>query len=157
MKVCGVEFDKRYDTEELLDLIESYRAENDIFIQLFNHEKVVGKDHLLWAYDKAVERRDQGNKRADSLEIETLLWASAEWQIKDAIEKMGVPENSDKAVLMIEEELAGFLKCMNWERQDDLLEPSIEKLKRFGIDDNEIKSVTQPFDLIFEKMSTSIL
>ena len=157
MKVCGVEFNKRYDTEELLDLIESYRAENDIFIQLFNHEKVVGKDHLLWAYDKAVERRDQENNRADSLEIETLLWASTEWQIKDAIKKMGVPENSDKAVLMIEEGLNRILKEMDWKRQDDLLEPSIEKLKGFGIDDKEIESVSQPFDLIFEKMSTSIL
>lgn len=79
MKVCGVKFDKKYDTEELLDMIESYRNENDIFIQLFNHDKVIGEDHLLWAYDKAKEMMEQESNRADSIEIETLLWASAEW------------------------------------------------------------------------------
>lgn len=70
---------------------------------------------------------------------------------------MGVPENSDKAVLIIEESLNEFLKEMNWKKDDYLLKPPIEKLKRFGIDEKEIESVTEPYDLIFEKMSTSIL
>ena len=157
MKICGVKFDKKYNTDELLDIIESYRKENDIFIQLFNHEKVIGKEHLIWAYDKAEEMMEQETNRADSLEIETLLWASAEWQIKSAIRKMGVPDNSDKAALLIEREMDIFLDEMDWEREDDLLNPSLEKLKRFGVDEKEIESVTEPYDLVFEKMSTSIL
>ncbi len=157
MKVCGVEFDRSHDPDELLKKIEEYKNKDEIFIQIFNHKKVIGEDHLLWAYQKATECMDQNSNRADSLDIETLLWASAEWQIKEAIDKMGVPEKSKKAVIMVEKDLDRFLTEMGWERNDELLEPTIDKLKRFGIGQEEIESVTEPYDLIFEKMSTSIL
>lgn len=157
MKVCGVRFNKKHDSGELIGIIDSFRKEKDIFIQLFNHHKVIGEEHLLWAYDKAEEMMEQKSNRADSIEIETLLWASGEWQIKEAIEKMGVPKRTDKAVLMIEEDLDDLLEEMDWKRDDDLLKPSIEKLKKFGINEKEIESVTDPYDLIFEEMSTSIL
>ncbi len=157
MNVIGVKFDKSYQSDELLKKIDEYKDKNDMFIQIFNHRKVVGEEHLMWAYKKAKESIEQNSNRADSLEIETLLWASAEWQIKHAIEKMGVSDGSKNAVLMIENNLEDFLNHMDWKKYDKIKKPSIEKLKSFGIQQKEIDSVSNPYDLIFEKMSTSIL
>ncbi len=155
MKVIGVRFEGKKDIDDIFSKVETYRKENEVFLQLFDPSKVIGKDHLLWAHQKAVEAFDNGENRADSIEIETLLWASAEWQIKDAIDKMGVKD--DKAVIMIDGDPRDFLGSMEWERDDKILEPTEEKLMNFGIDQTEIDSVDRPFDLVFEKMSTSVL
>ncbi len=157
MHVIGAKIEETSDSKKILDKVESYRKEKDVFLQLFDQSKVVGKEHLLWAYQKAEESFEQESNRADDLEIETLLWASAEWQIKDALHKMGIKDSTEKVGMMIDGDPKLFLDFMGWSRDDSVLEPSIEKLKAFGIGDNEINSVDTPYELVFEKMATSIL
>ncbi len=157
MHVMGAWTQESKDLKEILDKVESFRKEEKMFLQLFDQSKVVGKEHLLWAHQKAEETFEQGTNRADDLEIETLLWASAEWQIKDALEKMGIEDEGEKVAVLIEKEPEKFLDYMGWSRDDTILEPAKEKLKAFGVTDKEISSVDKPYDLVFEKMATSIL
>jgi len=157
MYVIGARIDEAKDSKEVLERVEYYRKEKDVFLQLFNQEKVVGKEHLLWAFQKAEECFKHGTNRADNIEIETLLWASAEWQIKDAFEVIGIEDGAEKAAIMIDEDPKFFLDFMEWSREDSILKPSMNKLKAFGIGENEINSVDAPYDLVFEKMAISIL
>lgn len=157
MYVIGARIKEEKDSEEILERVESYRKEEGVFLQLFDQSKVIGKEHLLWAYQKAEESFKHGSNRADDLEIETLLWASAEWQIKDALKKMGVVDGAEKVAIMIEEDPECFLDFMRWTQDDSVLEPSMKKLKTFDIGEDEISSVDSPYDLVFEKMATSIL
>ncbi len=157
MKILGARIDGPKSAEDIFGRVDSYREENDIFIQLFDAEKVIGEEHLIWALQKAEEAFDDGSNRANSLEMETLLWASAQWQIKDAIDKMGIDDGAEEVALIVEKDEDAFLEYMRWVKDDDILEPSKEKLKNFGLKDEEIGSVSGPFDLVFEKMATSIL
>lgn len=157
MKILGARIEEPESAEEIFKEVEYYREENDTFIQLFNVEKVVGREHLLWALQKARECFENKENRADSLEMETLLWSSAEWQIKDALDKMGIEDGAEKAAVMIEGDDERFLESMGWSKDDELLEPSEEKLKNFGVDESVIASTEKPYDLVFEKMATSVL
>ncbi|MFP3871548.1 MAG: KEOPS complex subunit Cgi121 [Candidatus Aenigmatarchaeota archaeon] len=159
MQVIGVKTSVSTSSDEILEDIEEYRRKKEVFIQIFDSDKVIGKEHLQWAYQKAKECFENGTNRADSLEIETLLWASAEWQIKDALDKMGVKDHDEEAVVLIEDEvsLENLLDFMGWTRDDDLLKLDKKKLKDFGIQEEEIEAVDDPYELVFEKMATSIL
>lgn len=157
METVGVKIEEKVDPEEIFEQIESYRERTDDFVQVFDRSKVVGMEHLLWAYQKAEECFDNGTNRADSIEIETLLWSSGKWQIKNAIDKMGLKEGSDGAALLVDGDVEELLEYMGWERDDDILEASEDKLKAFGISVEEIDSVESPEDLVFEKMATSVL
>ncbi len=157
MYVIGAITDEAEDSKDVLDRVESYRKENDVFLQIFNPSKVVGKEHLQWAHQKAEECFKNDTNRADDREIETLLWASAEWQIKDALGMIGIEEEVEKVAVMIDEEPESFIEYMGWTRDDSILEPSIEKLRSLDISEDELNTVDSPYDLIFEKMATSIL
>jgi len=157
MYIVGAQLKEPKDLENIFDLVESYRKENEVFLQLFDPSKVIGKQHLLWAHQKAEETFEQGTNRADEQEIETLLWASAEWQIKDALDKMGIEDETEKVAVLIEKEPKKFLDYIGWIRDDTILKPNKEKLKAFGVTDKEMSSVDKPYELVFEKMATSIL
>lgn len=148
---------KPNDPKELFKKVEDYREKRSLFIQLFDPRFVISKDHLMWAYNKAKKEISRGSNRADNIEIETLLWASGERQIKDAISKIGISKENEKAVIMIDEDPSNFLEYMGWNRDDSVLEFSKEKLKNHGISDKEIESTDKPQDLIFEKMATSMI
>ncbi len=157
MYVVGARLKEPADLKKTLEKIESYRKENGVFLQLFDHSKVIGAEHLEWAHQKAEETFEQKSNRADDPEIETLLWASAEWQIQDALDKMGIDDGAKKIAVMIDSDAGPFLDFMGWTRDDSVLEPSVKKLKEFGIGEDEIGSVDSPYDLVFEKMATAII
>ncbi len=157
MRILGARLKEAKSSDEIFTKVDTYRKENEVFIQLLDTKKVIGEEHLIWAYEKAEEVFKKGTNRANSPEMETLLWASAQWQIKDAIEKMGIDDDVEEVALIIEKDEDDFLEYMGWVKDDDILEPDIEKLKNFGLKDEEINSVSDPFDLVFEKMATSIL
>ncbi len=157
VEVIGAKIPKPLSSDSILDEVDKYRKERDVFVQVFDHEKIVGKEHLQWAYDKAVYCFNEGVNRSKSLEIETLLWSSGKWQIKNAIKKMGIKDHSKNAVVILDSDPKDFLNFMDWEREDRVLKPSLKKLKKMGITDVEIESTDKPYDLIFEKMATAVL
>ncbi len=137
--------------------VEKYRKTNKGFVQLFNEKVVVCREHLIWAYEKALYTTKKGTNRGDSLEMETLLWASGQRQIKNAIGKMGLQDDAEEAVVMAGDNLNSFLEYMGWERDDSILEPSMEKLITLGITKEEIETTDRPYDLVFEFMATSTI
>jgi len=155
LDVIGVKIDERAPTDTVFEKITNYSKENNCFVQIFDPEMVVGKDHLLWAIEKAKSRFEDDENRADSLEMEILLCSSGERQIKNAIKKMGLKDMSDKAAVVTNCDTDGLLDHIGWERDDDILVPSIDKLKNYGVSEIEIGSTDKPFDLVFEIMATS--
>ncbi len=137
--------------------VEKYRKTKDCFVQLFDDKVVVGREHLNWAYEKALYTTKRGTNRCDSLEMETLLWASGHRQIKNAIDKMGLHDDAEEAVVMASDNLNSFLEYMGWQRDDSILEPSIEKLLALGMTKEEIETTDKPYDLVFEFMATSVI
>ncbi len=155
MNIAGVNINEPESSASIFKRVEDYRDKTGIFVQIFDHNKVVCREHLLWAYEKALHTLDNGTNRGDSLEMEALLWASGRRQIKKAIRKMGLPDNARQAIVMVEGELDSFLEYMGWEQDDSMLEPSIDKLLALGITKEEIETTDRPYDLVFEYMSTS--
>ncbi len=141
---------------DIFKRVEEYRRNSGDFVQLFNHEVVVGREHLLWAHEKARYSMENGNNRGDTLEMETLLWAAGERQIKNAIGKMGLQDNAVNVVVMVDDPVS-FLRFMGWERDDTILEPSVDKLLALGVTMEEIETTHRPYDLVFEYMATSVV
>ncbi len=157
MEVIGAESEEPVDSSEILDLINDYKDKNNVFIQVFNPSLVVGKEHLIWAYNKAKKTFENENNRASDIGIETLLWASAEWQIKNALKKMGIQGKIKKIAMITDADINDLLDHLDFNRNDDILMTSEKKLKEFGIEYDDVAPVERPEDLIFEKMATSIL
>ena len=157
VKCIGCKMEPSSDIDEIFERLERYRKEKSIFIQVFDAEMIIGKDHLIWAYDKALRNFDQKTNRADSLEIETLLWSSGKRQIKNALNKMGIKKSSKNVAILSDSNISDLLSDMGWEKDDNVLAPSKEKLEKHDITTEEINSVDEPYDLIYEKMSLSIL
>jgi len=157
VKCIGCKMEPSSDIDEIFERLERYRKEKSIFIQVFDAEMIIGKDHLIWAYDKALRSFDQKTNRADSLEMETLLWSSGERQIKNALNKMGIKKSSKNVAILSDSNISDLLSEMGWEKDDNVLAPSKEKLEKHDITIEEINSVDEPYDLIYEKMSVSIL
>ena len=157
MKISGVKIQEPKSASEIFNQVEEYRRVHSVFIQLFNHEMVIGREHLLWAYDKAEYLMGVGKNRSGSLEMETLLIASGEWQIKEAIRKMGLKDDAHHTVVMVDDLMDDFLDDMGWIRDDSVLSPSLDKLMAFGITEEEINTTKKPYDLVFEIMATSFV
>lgn len=153
--VVGVKVSKKEPTDAVFKKITDYSKDNSCSIQIFDPDVVVGKDHLLWAVEKAQKRFEDGENQADSLEIEILLCSSGERQIKKAIEKMGLKDMSEEVAVVTHCYVDDLLDHMDWERDDNILEPSKEKIKNFGVSDIEIDSTDKHLDLVFEIMATS--
>ncbi len=157
MKIIGAKIEEPCSAEDVLQKVEDYKRKNGTTVQVFDPDMVIGRDHLKWAYEKAKECFENGTNRADSLEIEIILWSSGRRQIRRALDKMGLPDRAEKAAILVEDDPEEFLSYMGWERYDAVLEPSKEKLKNFGISEEEMASVDKKFDLVFERMAVSQL
>lgn len=71
-------------------------------IQVFNADNISGSRHLFFATLNALRAISQKRNISDRLEMEALLYASGQRQIKKAIEMLGVKLNTSKvAVLLI--------------------------------------------------------
>ncbi len=156
IEVIWVNIPEPAKSKTLFKKIEGYRSETNTFVQIFDSNVVLHEEHILWAYNKAEECFEYGANIADSLEIEVLLWAAGERQIKDALMKMGISDNCSNAVVLLENS-QDFLDHMGWEKKEEPLKPSKAKLSNLGITRTEIESVDNPFELVFEKMATSRL
>ena len=153
--VIGYISKNQIDIDEIFNNIERVREKDDVFLQLFDARYIIGEEHLIWAYDKAVKSFKNRTNTANSLEIETILWSSAETQIKDALEKMGLKKDSKEIVILTDTDPSDITDAMGWKKDRSVVKPSVEKLKRFGITQTEIDSVEKSYDLVFEKMATA--
>ncbi len=116
---------------------------------------VFGRDHLASALLHAKRAFDEATNSADSLEMETLLYASGERQLSSAIAKIGVTEET-REVVVARLSGDGFQPDAGWELLGDRpTRLSVEQLRAFGISDAEISTVPESrvADLVLERVA----
>ena len=121
-------------------------------VQFFDAKLIAGQQHLYFAALNALKAFEKKSNISSSLAIEALLYASAQRQIRKAVDTLGVKQDSSQvAVLIIAENRKGMDDCLKvvsrlipGERNDGVLELTDEKIggikKLFGISDLEIEA-----------------
>lgn len=124
----------------------------DAEIQIFDANLIAGWEHLYFAAINALNAFQSKLNISNSLAMETLLYASAQRQIKNAIELLGIkPDAPQIAVLVIAKTLKEansaletVSKLLSGERDDSILELTDKKMegvrRLFAISDLELES-----------------
>jgi tRNA threonylcarbamoyladenosine modification (KEOPS) complex Cgi121 subunit len=147
--------------DEFLKKIKSLCKNYNIVIQVFNSNLIFGIKHIKSAYKHAKRAFEQKTNTTNSLVMEILLYASGERQLKLAIPKIGIKKDQkDFAFILIgvkisERLIDELLQELSLKRDDKVLEGDINTLKKFGLKDSEIKtvSINKYTDLILEKVA----
>ncbi|KYK22808.1 hypothetical protein AYK21_03530 [Thermoplasmatales archaeon SG8-52-2] len=140
------------DIDVFLKRVEDFSNKNNITIQSFNADLIFGKDHIISAVEHAKRSIERKTNTTNSLEKEILLYASGDRQLKLAIPKMGVKEGrANIAFVLLNNENTeisnkitnDFLNSLNLNGDDKVLEGNRDTLRKFGINDKEIDTVTK--------------
>jgi len=139
------------------DVLKRLKKLNCKFAQIVNADYVCGKEHLIVAYEFAKRAFKNGRNICKNIEMEFLIYASAKKQIKDALAIIGAKEKGNYAFIfdgIKKRDGIKFVKDLGLKIDDKVIEPTIEKLKKF-VEDKELKTIDKSFyyDLIFEKMA----
>jgi len=73
----------------------------DTSVQFFDASLVAGSEHLRFAALNALNAFKGNINISSSLAMETLLYASAQRQIKEAVKLMGIKPNTDRVAVLI--------------------------------------------------------
>ena len=148
------------NVDNFLRQISSFAKDHNIIIQAFDADAIYGEKHLISAVEHATRAIKRKTNTTNSLEMEILLYASGERQLKLAIPKMGVKEGNVNVAFTIidktsEKSIGEMLKMLSLVRDDKTLEGSKVTLKKFGITEDEMKTVREAKygDLILEKVA----
>ena len=163
IKVVGAK-GKIKDVDDFLEKISIFAKKNNLIIQSFDANLIFGKNHIISAVEHAERAMDRKTNTTNSLEKEILLYASGERQLKLAIPKIGVKKGNSKiAIVIIDNKkeiisnkmVEDLLKLLSFIRDNKILEGDENTLIRFGIKQNEIKTVNKEkyCDLILEKVA----
>lgn len=104
-------------------------------IQLLDARLVFGPDHLIAAAEHALRAFRRGTNAASTPALETLVFASGERQIHEALAKMGLSEATEEVAIVdlggpVESDLLAYLGL---ERDDGVLSPEGKSLAAYGI------------------------
>jgi len=138
-------------------------------IQVLDASFVAGEKHLLFTVLNALNAFEQGHNISESLEVEVLLYASGQRQIRKAIERLGLkPATSEIAVVVIaatkdavkgiEAKVAGIVPG---KREDKVLRLQEGKAKRlmeaFDITDTELEVASENRETLWEALEGIII
>jgi tRNA threonylcarbamoyladenosine modification (KEOPS) complex Cgi121 subunit len=154
--------------------LEQFRKENkNTPIQFFDAKHVAGSQHLYFAALNALNAFEKKINISNNLEIEALLYASAQRQIQKAIKTVGIKQDSTEIAMLILTEdrhkKIGQLRLVSenvpGKRNDKVLEltnKKIDKIKKlFNISDTEFDAKLKKkgrekealTDLVIERMA----
>jgi len=145
------------DVEGFLKTVRKRLAKN-VEAQFFDAGLVATWQHLYFAALNALNAFN-GLNISKSLAVETMLYASAQRQIRKAMDLMGIKPNSEAiAVLVLGEKandveaaLKTIAEIVDGQRDDTVLELSQEKIqairKAFDISNAELEAVVKGDDL----------
>ena len=123
---------------------------------------IFGERHLISAIEHAKRSIDRKTNTTKSLEMEILLYASGERQLKLAIPKMGVKKGTANIAFVFikdskitDQMINELLKQLSLIQDDKVIEGDENTLKKFGITENETGTVTKDKygNLILEKVA----
>lgn len=139
--------------ENINRFLEQFKEEDlGAAVQFFDAEQVAGTQHLYFAALHALKAFDKNTTISNNLSVEALLYASAQRQIKKAVEMLGIKKDSSElAVLIMPERNHVKPGCLNrvtgmvpGERDDTVLELTNNKedkiRKVFKISDLEVEA-----------------
>lgn len=138
------------DVDATLDGIK--RIASDAAFQLFDAEMVAGWRHLFHAAVNAVHATMQGSAVSNSVEVESILYASCQDQISKAFTLMGLnPQVKNVAILVVSEDsseaeslAAEIAERLGW-HDDEVLDVTPEKFERlksiFDVGDEALATV----------------
>ena len=156
--IAGFRDVKIADVEKFLDTVKS-KIGLDLEFQFFDARLVATWQHLYFASLNALTAFKNKSNISKSLGVEIMLYASAQRQIRKAMELIGIKKGvSEIAVLVIgrdAESVNSALSCvaelLNAKRDDKVLMLSEEKIralkKAFEISEIEIGTVMSKDDL----------
>jgi KEOPS complex subunit Cgi121 len=157
---------KKIDLDSMIKYSQNLSNSDNITFQLFDADFIYGSDHLKTALEHAKRAYSQDRQTASTLGMETLLYASGEYQIKNAIEKVGLKENSEKLAILLHAEdnstdiyldkiFDDFIKEFELTRDNEVLNGDVNTLNSFGISKEELSAVPKNkwLELILEKVA----
>lgn len=155
------------NVDNFLKKVGDFAQHHKIIIQTFNADLIYGERHIISAVEHAVRAMDQKTNTTKSLEMEILLYASGERQLKLAIPKMGVKKGKLNIVFVLindtkntkgsipDKTINELIELFSLDRDDEVIEGDESTLRKFGINENQMKTVTKAKygDLILEKVA----
>jgi tRNA threonylcarbamoyladenosine modification (KEOPS) complex Cgi121 subunit len=152
---------RNVNVNDVEDFVKAARDETSqtTWIQFFDAELVATWQHLYFAVLNALLAFRNERNISKSVAMETMLYASAQRQIRKAIKLMGVKRNSaNVAVVIIGENadpvkavLSAVSKRVGAEPDETVLELTRDKAhdicKAFGIGANELEAVMEKKDV----------
>ena len=160
--------------ENINAFLEHFRRQNrEAAIQFFDAKHVAGPQHLYFAAVNALNAFEKKTNISNNLAVESLLYASAQRQIKKAVEMLGIKQGSSEVAALIMTEnrhkKTDYLHIVNkilpGERDDSVLELTDKKIgnikKLFEISDLEFEAKLEKeglekealTDLVIERMA----
>ncbi len=169
--ITGFKGVKAGKPELLLKAIRSGK-QADVVVQFFNADLIATWEHLYFAVVNALMAFETERNISRDLAVEVVLYASAQRQIRKAIELLGVKADcADVAVVVVAEApraveatLQSLSKQFSRKQEDQALELSpakVQSIRRaFTIADDELAVITKKgdvdralVDLIIERMA----
>jgi len=139
-------------------------------VQVLRPNRVAGAEHLFFASLNALNAFKQKTNLCKGLPMEILLFASAQRQIKNAIEELGLEESPSKLALVAiskdREKLENLLRIVlsltkgkqNKEVLDNWSKTKIEALKKvYSISERELTATTSAKTSIEKALKNSII
>ena len=149
--------------DKFLEKVRVFSEENNVILQVFDADVIYGKKHLISALFHAKRAFEENKNTTNTLEMEILLYAAGERQLKLAIPKIGFKEGEVNIASLFYNEndmdleliVEKFLKKFDLKKDNKVLKGDINTLKKFKISDSEIKTVSEDKfgDLILEKIA----
>jgi tRNA threonylcarbamoyladenosine modification (KEOPS) complex Cgi121 subunit len=148
------------DVEDAEEFVKAVREETPqgSWVQFFDAELVATWQHLYFAVLNALIAFRNGKNISKSVAMETVLYASAQRQIRKALQFIGVKRDSANVAVVImgenpasiKELLSAVSKRVGVEPDDSVLEVSRKKVqcihKAFGITTQELETVAKKGD-----------
>jgi tRNA threonylcarbamoyladenosine modification (KEOPS) complex Cgi121 subunit len=143
------------DVEAVIAELKRLGEQYGVVIQLFNARLVYGAKHLESSILHAERSFSTNTNLAGDMAVEILLYSSGERQIALAIKKMGIKKDCQEFGMVLcckpgtgqDTDLGEIrdevLKELSLERDDGVLDGSMDVLVRFGIEEDEIGSVPE--------------
>lgn len=161
---------KNVKITDINSFLETVRREvKEAHVQFFDARLIAGRQHLYFAALNALKAFENKSNISSSFAIEALLCASAQRQIRKALDTLGVKQDSSQvAVLIIAENRQESDDCLKvvsrlilGERNDSVLELTDKKSwgikKLFGISDLEIEAKSRRKDLEMEALADLVI
>ncbi|MEM2839204.1 MAG: KEOPS complex subunit Cgi121 [Thermoplasmata archaeon] len=142
--------------EELLRIIAELGREKATSIQLIDSKKIFGRDHLRAAFEKTVRSFRSERNVSDSPVTEMMLYLSGCRQIQEALDAIGLKEQSKSLILLSDREPGDISKLLSLEEDESVLSPEGKDVRSLGISDIEISTVREKDapDLVLERVAS---